>query len=153
MADQPVFREGHPRRRVGLGLVAQTAPHLRFAAFAPGSRAATAFTTNHSEIVEVQINGSRVLGYSILGQLDRPNRPAVLESWIVRRARIHWQGLATTADFIAQIEPLLGSPFDADALCGETRSDGAGVRLRRASGNSSNLTDLEAGLAGKGIDL
>jgi quinol monooxygenase YgiN len=73
-------------------------------------------------------NGSRVLSYSILQQLDRPNRFAVLEIWDSQASYNTWQGLATTTDFIAKIEPLLGSPFDhrLTVLCGETYSDSAG---------------------------
>ena len=73
-------------------------------------------------------NGSRVLSYSILQQLDRPNRYAVLEIWDSQTSYNTWQGLATTTDFIAKITPLLGSPFDhrLSILCGVTYSDSSG---------------------------
>jgi quinol monooxygenase YgiN len=73
-------------------------------------------------------NGARVLSYSVLQQLDRPNRFAVLEIWDSQTSYNTWQGLATTTNFVAKIKPLLGSPFDhrLTVLCGETYSDSAG---------------------------
>ena len=70
-------------------------------------------------------NGSRVLSYSVLQQLDRPNRHAVLEIWDSQKS---YNGLATTTSFVAKIKPLLGAPFDhrLTILCGETYSDSAG---------------------------
>jgi quinol monooxygenase YgiN len=75
-----------------------------------------------------QANGSRVLSYNILQQLDRPNRFAVLEIWDSQMSYNTWQGLATTTNFVAKIKPLLGSPLDhrQTVLCGETYSDSAG---------------------------
>lgn len=74
------------------------------------------------------LNGTRVLSYSVLQQLDRPNRYAVLEIWDNQTSYSTWQGVSTTTDFIAKIKPLLGSPFDhrLTVLCGETFSDSAG---------------------------
>jgi quinol monooxygenase YgiN len=74
------------------------------------------------------MNGSRVLSYSVLQQLDRPNRYAVLEIWDSQMSYNAWQGLATTTNFVAKIKPLLGAPFDhrLTVLCGETYSDSAG---------------------------
>ena len=73
-------------------------------------------------------NGARVLSYSVLQQLDRPNRYAVLEIWDNQTSYTTWQGLATTTNFVAKIKPLLGSPFDhrLTILCGKTYSDSAG---------------------------
>jgi len=73
-------------------------------------------------------NGSRVLSYSILQQLDRPNRYAVLEIWDSQPNYDTWQRLDTTTNFVAKIKPLLGSPFDhrLTVLCGKTYSDSAG---------------------------
>ena len=73
-------------------------------------------------------NGTRVLSYSVLRQLDRPNRYAVLEVWGNQTDYATWQGLQTTTDFVTKIRPLLGSPFDhrLTILCGETFSDTAG---------------------------
>jgi quinol monooxygenase YgiN len=73
-------------------------------------------------------NGLRVLSYSILQQLDRPNRFAILEIWDTQTSYNTWQSAATTTNFVANITPLLGSPFDhrLTILCGETYSDSAG---------------------------
>ena len=73
-------------------------------------------------------NGARVLSYSVLQQLDRPNRYAVLEVWSNQTDYNTWQGLQTTTNFVAGIKPLLGSPFDhrLAILCGKTYSDSAG---------------------------
>ena len=73
-------------------------------------------------------NGARVLSYSVLQQLDRPNRYVVLEIWDSQASYTTWQGLATTTNFVAKIKPLLGSPFDhrLAVLCGETYVDGTG---------------------------
>jgi len=73
-------------------------------------------------------NGSRVLSYSVLRQVDRPNRFAVLEIWDSHASYNTWQGLPTTTNFVAKIKPLLGSPFDhrLTVLCGETYVDGTG---------------------------
>jgi len=70
-------------------------------------------------------NGTRVLSYSVLQQLDRPNRYAVLEVWSNQADYNTWQGMPTTTSFVAQITPLLGSPFDhrLTFLCGKTFSD------------------------------
>jgi len=73
-------------------------------------------------------NGSRLLSYSILQQIDHRNRYAVLEIWDGQTSYNTWQGLATTTDFVAKITPLLGSPLDhrLSILCGETFTDSAG---------------------------
>jgi quinol monooxygenase YgiN len=73
-------------------------------------------------------NGSHVLSYSVVRQLDRPNRYAVLEIWDSQASYTAWQGLPATTGFVAKITPLLGSPFDhrLTILCGETYSDAAG---------------------------
>jgi quinol monooxygenase YgiN len=74
------------------------------------------------------LNGANVLSYSVLRQLDRPNRYAVLEIWDNQTSYNTWQGLATTTSFIAKIKPLLGSPFDhrLTILCGKTFVDNTG---------------------------
>jgi quinol monooxygenase YgiN len=73
-------------------------------------------------------NGSRVLSYSVLQQLDRPNRFAVLEIWDSQTSYNTWQELAATTNFVAKIKPLLGSPFDhrLTILCGEKYVDSTG---------------------------
>ena len=71
-------------------------------------------------------DGSRVLSYSVLRQLARPNRFAVLEIWDSQASYNTWQGLPTTTNLVAKIKPLLGSPFDhrLTVLCGKTYVDG-----------------------------
>ena len=73
-------------------------------------------------------NGKRLLNYTVLQQLDRPNRFAILEVWDAQGSYTAWQGSATTAAFISQVTPLLGSPFDhrLNILCGKTFVDGTG---------------------------
>jgi quinol monooxygenase YgiN len=75
-----------------------------------------------------KLNGSHLLSYSVLQELDRPNRHAVLEIWDTLASYTTWQGLTTTTNFVAQITPLLGSPFDhrLTILCGETYVDNTG---------------------------
>jgi quinol monooxygenase YgiN len=74
------------------------------------------------------LNGSRILSYSVLQQLDRPNRYAVLEIWDRQTSYDTWQTLGTTTSFVARIKPLLGSPFDhrLTILCGNTYVDNTG---------------------------
>ena len=71
-------------------------------------------------------NANGFLNFTILQQLDRPNRAAVLEVWATQGNYETWQGSATTTKFIKIITPLLGSPLDhrLNILCGET-FDGA----------------------------
>jgi quinol monooxygenase YgiN len=73
-------------------------------------------------------NGARLLSYSVLQQLDRPNRYAVLEVWSNQADYNTWQGLPTTTNFVTKIKPLLGSPLDhrLTMLCGKTFDDSAG---------------------------
>ena len=70
-------------------------------------------------------NANGFLNFTILQQLDRPNRAAVLEVWATQGSYETWQGSATTTKFIKIITPLLGSPLDhrLNILCGETLDD------------------------------
>lgn len=70
-------------------------------------------------------NGTRVVSYSVLQQLDRPNRYAVLEVWSNQTDYNTWQGMPTTTNFLTKIRPLLGSPIDhrLTMLCGKTFSN------------------------------
>jgi quinol monooxygenase YgiN len=52
-------------------------------------------------------NGSLVLSYSILQQLDRSNRFAVLEIWDSQASYNTRQSAATTTNFVAKITPHL----------------------------------------------
>jgi quinol monooxygenase YgiN len=68
------------------------------------------------------------LSYSVLQQLDRPNRFATLEVWDSVEHYNNWQSDPTTINFDAKVMPLLGSPLDhrLNILCGETYVDGTG---------------------------
>jgi quinol monooxygenase YgiN len=73
-------------------------------------------------------NGGRLLSYTVLRQLDRPNRYVFLEVWDTEPDYLAWENNAVTTNFIAQITPLLGSPLDhrLNILCGETFDDSKG---------------------------
>jgi len=73
-------------------------------------------------------NIGRLLSFTVLQQLDRPNRYVFLEIWDSEADYVSWQSNAVTASFIAQTTPLLGSPYDhrLNILCGETFVDGTG---------------------------
>jgi quinol monooxygenase YgiN len=73
-------------------------------------------------------NGKHLFNYTVLQQLDRPNRFVALEVWDTEANYTHWQSSAATADFVARTTPLLGSPFDhrLNILCGKTYVDGTG---------------------------
>jgi quinol monooxygenase YgiN len=73
-------------------------------------------------------NPGHLLSYTVLQQLDRPNRSVFLEVWDTEANYIAWQGSAVTKSFVAQTTPLLGSPFDhrLNILCGKTFVDGTG---------------------------
>ena len=68
------------------------------------------------------------LSYTVLQQLDRPNRFATLEVWDTETHYNAWQDDAKTTKFLAKVTPLLGSPLDhrLNILCGETYVDGVG---------------------------
>lgn len=68
------------------------------------------------------------LSYSVLRQIDRPNRFAILEVWDTQANYNTWQSSITTTSFTAQIKVFLGSPFDIRpaVLCGETYVDNTG---------------------------
>ena len=67
--------------------------------------------------------------YSVLQQLDRPNRYATLEVWDNVTDYNSWQADPKTTKFLAEVTPmLLGSPIDhrLNILCGKTYVDGMG---------------------------
>ena len=68
------------------------------------------------------------LSYTVLQQLDRPNRYAVLEVWDSVTDYNVWQNDPKTVKFVAKVMPLLGSPLDhrLNTLCGESYTDGIG---------------------------
>ena len=68
------------------------------------------------------------LSYTVLRQLDRPNRFATLEVWDSLADYNNWQTDQHTTQFVSKVMPLLGSPFDhrLNRLCGETYVDNTG---------------------------
>jgi quinol monooxygenase YgiN len=68
------------------------------------------------------------LSYTVLQQLDRPNRFATLEVWDNVTDYTAWQNNSKTTNFLAKVKHLLGSPLDhrLNILCGETYVDGTG---------------------------
>ena len=73
-------------------------------------------------------NGGHVLSYSVLRQLDRPDRYAVLEAWDAQANYNAWQAETATTSFNGQIKRLLASPLDRrpTVLCGATYVDNVG---------------------------
>jgi quinol monooxygenase YgiN len=73
-------------------------------------------------------NIGHLLSFSVLQQLDRPNRLVMLEVWDTMADYNAWDAKATTTNFVTQITPLLGSPLDyrLNDLCGSTYIDGTG---------------------------
>jgi quinol monooxygenase YgiN len=72
--------------------------------------------------------GTGILSYSILRELGRANRYAILEIWADRKAYDLWQSADATRTFARNIRPMLASPIDHrfTSLCGTTYVDGAG---------------------------
>ena len=72
-----------------------------------------------------KMNTAHLLNYTVLQQLDRPNRFVTLEVWDTQANYTKWQSSSVTTDFIARTSPLLGSPFDhrLNILCGKTYVD------------------------------
>lgn len=68
------------------------------------------------------------LSYTVLQQLDRPNRFATLEVWDSVTDYNNWQSDPTTTGFLTKVTDLLGSPLDhrLNILCGKTYVDGTG---------------------------
>jgi quinol monooxygenase YgiN len=60
------------------------------------------------------------LSYTVLQQLDRPNRFATLEVWDSETHYNAWQNDPKTIKFVTKVKPLLGSPLDhrLNILCG-----------------------------------
>jgi quinol monooxygenase YgiN len=73
-------------------------------------------------------NSKHLVNYTVLQQLDRPNRYVVLEVWDTQTSYDTWLNNSETVSFVAAITPLLGSPPDSrlNNLCGETYIDGTG---------------------------
>ena len=73
-------------------------------------------------------NSAQILNFTLLQQLDRPNRAAVLEVWNTKTSYDAWQDSKETRKFVDRVTPLLGSPLDhrLNILCGKTFVDGTG---------------------------
>jgi quinol monooxygenase YgiN len=69
-----------------------------------------------------QGNGTSLLNYTLLRQLDRPNRYAVLEIWDGQKNYDAWQKADATRALLNNLKPLLEAPLDhrLTTLCGET---------------------------------
>lgn len=86
--------------------------------------------------VTANANKKHLLNFTVLQQLDRPNRYVLLEVWDTEANYNTWgfnpvtgdTGSPVTAKFVTRIAPLLGSPLDyrLNSLCGETYVDGTG---------------------------
>jgi quinol monooxygenase YgiN len=72
--------------------------------------------------------GQNLLSYTVLQQLNRPNRYVLLEVWDSETNYNVWQSDQTTVRFVSGLTPLLGSPLDSrlNSLCGSTYVDGTG---------------------------
>ena len=66
--------------------------------------------------------------YTVLQQIDRPNRFATLEVWDSLTDYNNWQTDQHTTQFVTKVMPLLGSPFDhrLNRLCGSSYTDNVG---------------------------
>ena len=68
------------------------------------------------------------VSYTVLQQIDRPNRFATLEVWDSLTDYNNWQTDQHTTQFVTKVMPLLGSPFDhrLNRLCGSSYTDNVG---------------------------
>jgi len=73
------------------------------------------------------------LSVSVLQQLDRPNRYALLEVWGSRMNYDAWQASAASREFARNVRPLLDAPIDRrlTILCGESFVDNVGCVSRK----------------------
>ena len=69
-----------------------------------------------------QGNGTSLLSFTLLRQLDRTNRYAILEIWNSRKDYDAWQRANVTGALLSTLKPLLESPPDhrLTAVCGDT---------------------------------
>ena len=76
-------------------------------------------------------NPGNLLSYTVLRQIDRPNRYVFLEVWDTEPHYVAWQDSAVTKSFITRTTPFLGSPLDhrLNILCGGTFDDTNGCIL------------------------
>ena len=76
-------------------------------------------------------NPGNLLSYTVLRQIDRPNRYVFLEVWDTEPHYVAWEDSAVTKSFITRTTPFLGSPLDhrLNILCGGTFDDTNGCIL------------------------
>jgi len=69
-----------------------------------------------------QGNATSLLNFTLLRQLERPNRYAILEIWNSQKNYDAWQKADATRTLLSNLEPLLESPLDhrLTTACGET---------------------------------
>ena len=84
-----------------------------------------------NELIRYGSDTSRASGqlsYTVLQQLDRPNRFATLEVSDSVSDYNNWQTNQKTTKFVAKVMPLLGSPMDhrVNILCGSIYTDNVG---------------------------
>jgi quinol monooxygenase YgiN len=74
------------------------------------------------------MNSGHLLNYTILQQMDRPNRYVLLEVWDDLTNYEAWTTGAVTTDFLSELKSLLGSPLDFRSanLCGAKYVVGTG---------------------------
>jgi quinol monooxygenase YgiN len=72
--------------------------------------------------------GQHLLNYTVLQQLNRPNRYVLLEVWDSETTYDDWNSNPVTTNFVSGLKPLLGSPLDTrlNNLCGSTYVVGTG---------------------------
>jgi quinol monooxygenase YgiN len=68
-----------------------------------------------------QGNATGLVNFTLLRQLDRPNRYAILEIWDSQKSYDAWQKADLTRTLLSDLKPLLESPLDhrLTAVCGE----------------------------------
>jgi len=78
--------------------------------------------------VTADANGPHLINYTVLQQIDRPNRYVLLEVWDSAASYNAWNSSQMTTEFVSGVTPLLGSPLDSrlNSLCGKTYVDGTG---------------------------
>ncbi|HXC27343.1 MAG TPA: antibiotic biosynthesis monooxygenase [Stellaceae bacterium] len=76
----------------------------------------------------IKANPRHLLDYTILRQLNRPNRFITLEVWDSQADYTDWQSSTATASLTSAVTQLLGSPLDhrLNILCGKTYVDNTG---------------------------
>ncbi len=79
-------------------------------------------------LTTLRSNPARLVNFSVLQELNRSNRYALLEIWNDRQGYQVWQGSEASQAFLARLRSRLGSPIDhrLTSLCGQTFVDNKG---------------------------